>query len=354
MADIFAPESGWYGSGNGGYAYFRFKLTPTYNISTNKTSLAIGLQVKFTGNATWMWPYMFSQGVISVNGSSALTLDYTYSVSNPTAKDTWYNVLKNGSATLLTREITHAADGKASVTVGLSGVQMNYAYGSSNYYISLTGSYSETVSLNQTRTFKLTISAGTGSTITVTRGGSALTNGATVTYGDVLTISFAAKTGYTLGAHTVNGATFTSGNTHTVTGAVSVESTATAKTYTLTISQDAHSTATVKRNGVTLSNNATISTGDVLVITFAAASGYKLKTHTVNGSAFTSGGSWTVSGAVAVAVTSESGETPATADGGVWLYVGGTWPEYQAYIFAGGAWYKYQPYIYTSNGWVKY
>lgn len=354
MADIFAPESGWYGSGNGGYAYFRFKLTPTYNISTNKTSLAIGLQVKFTGNATWMWPYMFSQGAISVNGSSALTLDYTYSVSNPTAKDTWYNVLKNGSATLLTREITHAADGKASVTVGLSGVQMNYAYGNSNYYISLTGSYSETVSLNQTRTFKLTISAGTGSSITVTRDGSALANGATVTYGDVLTISFAAKTGYTLGAHTVNGSTFTSGNTHTVTGAVSVAATATAKSFVLTITQDAHSTATVKRNGVSLSNGATIATGDVLVITFAAASGWKLKTNTVNGSAFTSGGSWTVTGAVAVAVTSESGAPPASADGGVWLYVGGTWPEYQAYIFAGGAWYKYQPYIYTSNGWVKY
>lgn len=353
MAEIFAPESGWYGYGSGSTAYFRFRVTPTYNISTNKTTLAIGLQVKFTGNS-WLWPYWFSSGVISVNGSAALTLDSTYTVSNPTAKDTWYNVVKNGSSTLLTREVTHTDDGKASVTLGLSSAQINYSYGGSSYYISLTGSYGETVSLNQTRTFALSISAGTGSTITVTRGGSALTNGATVTYGDVLTISFAANTGYTLGTHTVNGSTFTSGNTHTVTGAVSVASTATANTYTLTISQDAHSTATVKRNGVALSNGASISTGDVLVITFAAADGYKLKTNTVNGSAFTSGGSWTVSSAVTVAVTSESGDPPASTDGGVWLYVLAAWAEYQAYIFAGGAWGKYQPYIYTSSGWVKY
>lgn len=52
-----------------------------------------------------------------------------------------------------------------------------------------------------------------------------------------------------------------------------------------------------------LSSGALVAAGDVLKISFSANTGYELKTHTVNGGSFTSGGSHTVSGNVTVAAT---------------------------------------------------
>lgn len=147
-------------------------------------------------------------------------------------------------------------------------------------------------------TYVLSISQGTGSKITVKRNGTALSNGATITYGDVLTITFAAATGYNLGTHTVNGATFASGGTHTVTGAVAVAATARLKTFKLTISAGTGAIVSVKRNGTALSNGATLSYGDELTITFAAGTGYKLTS-----TSHTSGETYTVTGAVTVSAT---------------------------------------------------
>lgn len=69
-------------------------------------------------------------------------------------------------------------------------------------------------------TYSLTITQAEDTTVTVTRNGTPLTSGATLHAGDVLTISV------TGGTITVNGETFTSGNTHTVAGNVAVVSTA--------------------------------------------------------------------------------------------------------------------------------
>ena len=77
-------------------------------------------------------------------------------------------------------------------------------------------------------TYALVVSAGTGFTVTVERTSSpsgstgALSDGATIFAGDVLQITFAAKIGYELITHTVNGTSFTSGNTHTVAEDVTV------------------------------------------------------------------------------------------------------------------------------------
>ena len=168
------------------------------------------------------------------------------------------------------------------------------------------------VSTASLKTYTLSISAGTGSTITVKRGSTTLSNGATITYGDVLTITFGASDGYNLGAHTVNGSTFASGGSHTVTGAVSVVSSATVKSFTLSISAGAGSTITVNRTSSpkqgaatgNLANGATVYYSDKLKITFGVSEArYELGAHTVNGSTFTSGSTHTVGGAVAVAST---------------------------------------------------
>ena len=68
--------------------------------------------------------------------------------------------------------------------------------------------------------YTLTISAAAGTTLSVTRGGTALANNATIIAGDVLTITV------TGGTVKVNGNSFTSGNTYTVAGNTSVVSTA--------------------------------------------------------------------------------------------------------------------------------
>ena len=76
----------------------------------------------------------------------------------------------------------------------------------------------------------------------------------------------------------------------------------------LAITEPANGTITVKRGDDTLSSGAALQTGDQLVITAAASSGYTLKSLTVNGVTFTSGGTYTVKDtdqAVTVAATFE-------------------------------------------------
>lgn len=81
--------------------------------------------------------------------------------------------------------------------------------------------------------FALTISAGTGSSITVNRTSSPvglstgdLSSGSDIYKDDKLKITFTPKANYAIKTRTVNGSTFISGNTHTVSGDVDVASTA--------------------------------------------------------------------------------------------------------------------------------
>lgn len=90
----------------------------------------------------------------------------------------------------------------------------------------------ESVTLGASMTFTLTTNAGAGSTINVNRAASNvgttgnIASGAIIYNGDALTINFVPDSNYEVLVHTVNGATFTSGNTYTVSSDVSVISTA--------------------------------------------------------------------------------------------------------------------------------
>lgn len=96
--------------------------------------------------------------------------------------------------------------------------------------------YYTSYELSGTSKFTLSVSAGTGSTVTVNRTTSALgtslaatgklSSGASVYKGDKLQITFTPSTNYGIDKHTVNGSTFTSGNTHTVSANVTVVATA--------------------------------------------------------------------------------------------------------------------------------
>lgn len=286
---------------------FRMWYTETTNQAANTSTITID-RCQFA-STNYYGSVFYGDGIIQINGTTLVTLKDS-GVYVGTQND-YYDI--PGSAGSQSIVISHNADGTGSFTVTLKG--RPGVYNDMNMFcnISAGGSWEYNGSVYPSltpiaRQFTLSVSAGTGSNITVKRNGTTIYGGATVTYGDVLTITFGANTGYNLGTHTVNGSTFTSGNTHTVTAAVSVISTATLKSFLLSTNIGRNTSLTVNRTssplgggstGV-LSYGATIYYNDVLKITFGVTTGCVLTTHTVNGIAFTSGNSHTVTAAVSV------------------------------------------------------
>lgn len=84
--------------------------------------------------------------------------------------------------------------------------------------------------------YTLSIDAGANTTVTVNRTSSPnqhastgnLSSGSVIYYGDTLTISYSVSSGYQISTHTVNGTTFTSGTSYTVSGNISVVTSAVA------------------------------------------------------------------------------------------------------------------------------
>lgn len=310
MSTFYIPnENGWNDNGTmGSAAKLRLKIDRTYSASTNLSSLTITLQgyaPSYSGKYS-----LLDNASITLNGSSLLSGGGSGSGSlsyyiRYQADTNWHSLLKSDGTTYSwTATVTHAADGKATVQFGVTARLYTTSYYFTFYNVS--GSQS----IDETRQFTLSISAGTGSSITVERGSTTLSNGATITYGDELTISFAASTGYNLSAHTVNGATFTSGNKHTVTDDVIVVSSASVRSYTLSLSAT-NSTVTVNRTSSPkqgaaqgyLQNGAKIYYGDILSITYAANTGYRVNTATINNTAFNSGTNHIVSSNVSVVIS---------------------------------------------------
>ena len=303
MAIYYVPgEAGWNDNGTlGSVAQLRLKLETSYHAVSNRSTLTVTMQARaprYGGRFQ-----LLNNALVELNGSTlfsgggSASFDYYVDFAGDSA---WHDLTDgtSGQVCRWTAMVDHAADGRATAAFSVTA----RLYYSESYFMTFYG-LSGSQTLDETRTFSLSISAGTGSTVTVLRNGSALSNGATLTYGDRLTVNFAAQSGYTLLTHTLNGASFASGDTHTVTDAVTVAATAVRKTYTLSVSAGAGSTVTVLRNGTALPDGAVITHGDTLTVRFAAQAGYELLTHTLNGASFPSGGTHTVSGAVAVAAT---------------------------------------------------
>lgn len=204
------------------------------------------------------------------------------------------------------------------------------------------------------KSFTLSISQGTGSTISVKRNGTTLNNGATIYYGDVLAISISANTGYNINKHTVNGTNWTSGN-HTVTDAVSVISTATLITYTLSITTSAAGvTPNIRRTsspiggGSTgqINNGATLYYNDVISVNYTIGGAYQLQTATVN--------NVDISGETLpyVVTARQNIIVSITAKLGAIVYIGNE--AYQAFIGNGTDWVQCQAYIGNGSSWDTY
>ena len=162
--------------------------------------------------------------------------------------------------------------------------------------------YTVTISL---ATYDLSIDAGDNSTIIVRRAGDFFPVEAgsdVLTYGDSLTISVSASTGYQATLH-VNNEPFTSGEALQVTGDVSVTSEASQIPYLLTI-QQTNATVEVKDpDEFSLSTDTYVYYNEVLTITATPAEGYSSVTLLVNNEPFTSGNTHTVTGPVTVVGT---------------------------------------------------
>ena len=272
--------------------------TTSYNSSTDETTITFG-------NVNWAYFGKSGWGTSAASTIAVTAADNTSSAGSVSAS---ISSSTNGGVKTFT-----AAPNPTSVTVkhnGAAGTKSVNISISSSIFVNPTGGGSQqytikgdsTTTAVSATTYALTISQGSNTSITVKRGSSTLSNGAILLAGDSLVITFGTSTGYTLTTHTVNGNTFTSGNTYSVSGNVTVKSAATLATYTLTINQGVGTSISVKKGSDTLTNNATIYYGDSLTISITANTGYSLTTNTVNGNNFTSG-TYTVTGAIVVAAT---------------------------------------------------
>lgn len=312
------------GYNNGRGAAVTFTYTAAFDPATNKTRVNItNCTAAFnTGGASG---YCALTGTLTVkaadNAASYGTLDVSQSKNgnSPTVSTDVSQVI----------EVSHGKDTSKQITLAFSGT-----INSVTYFTYPNESSTVTVASATART--LSISAGTGSSITVTRQSSPWAaagdlTGGTVYDGDVLKISFAALTGYELTAQKVNGADFESGNSLTVSADVTVVSTATLKSYTLTVSADSHAVVTVTRGGAALASGAEISHFDVLAVTVSARAGYEVSAADINGTAISpeTEVSHTVSGPVTITVLTE-------AMHGVLLDVGGVRKRFLILIDSGG------------------
>ncbi|MBP5463030.1 MAG: hypothetical protein J6Y20_13050 [Lachnospiraceae bacterium] len=202
---------------------------------------------------------------VNING---VTQSFSTSAINDMSSSSWHNVL----LTTKTQKVTHNADGtKTGVTLSASW-PFNGTYSGTSIG---TITASTTVNLDSITTYTLSTSAGTGSNITVNRTSSGygstgnLSNGSRLYYGDNLKITFTPSSNYAINAHTVNGSTFTSGNTHTVKGNVTVA--ATAQVLASSVGATNANIGSVSTITVTKYNNSYYHS---LQYTFGSATGY--------------------------------------------------------------------------------
>ena len=239
VSKTFSGTAGKYVSGYGQFdLYIQFRMTETYDAATRKSTLVFSdFQIKAVDPKANVTSYVGGTITVTVNGTA-------YTIFSATASAGTYKVTANGSYNTVLVNSTGAAwsytlsglsrdaAGKLSAAVAWDGITLNNYY--SGFGIAISGA--ETVTLTTiSASYALSISAGTGSAITVSRTSSpnqgastgALSHGAVIYYGDVLKIVFSAADGYIDAKCTANGANISSGNTITVKGAVKVICTAT-------------------------------------------------------------------------------------------------------------------------------
>lgn len=313
------------GYNNGRGAAVTFTYTAAFDPATNKTKVTITnyTAVFNTGGATG---YCQLTGTLTVkaadNPGSYGTLDVSASKNgkSPTVSTDVSQVI----------EVSHGTGTSKQIILAFTGTINSVTYFT-------YPDESTTAAVASATARSLSLSAGSGAEISVSRQSSpwaaagGLLSGDAIYDGDMLKISFSALTGYELTAQKVNGADFESGKTLSVSTDVTVNATAKLKSYTLTIDADSHAAVTVTRGGAALASGAEISHFDVLAVTVSARAGYEVSAADINGTDISpeTEVSHTVSGPVTVTVLTE-------AMPGVLLDVGGVRKRFLILIDSGG------------------
>lgn len=363
-SQVSASETVYAQFGNGTANYPSITLSTTKPTKASTSAGSYTVTYNYNGN-----------GQSNTTATAARTTAYTFSKWNTAANGSGTNYNSGGtyssnSAATLYAQYTSSTS-TAAVTLPTptrSGYTFDGWYTQAsggtkigNAGASYTPSTDATVYAHWTlKSYKLTISQGTGTTITVKRGNDTLANNATIYHFDELSIKIAVNTGYTIGTHKVNSTNWTTGSfqSHTVSGAVTVTATATPTEYTLSL--------TVPSTGVTvnvyrdsssiggassgyLSNGAKIYYNDALTVSYAVTPGYELTTATVGGVSVIDQPQYnaTVTGNLAIVFAVKVSAV-------AYIGSGTEFERYQIFIGNGTSWDQYQAYIGDGTNWVQY
>lgn len=232
-------------AGNSGYVDFiatNYSSQQTLRVHWQETvnddpgaKSTVAITSVWLASASYVGDTYYGDFILQINGTDAVTVSGNASTYLGDFNE-FYEV-KRGSASLTgsVGNISHDAQGNASVNITLKKRGIDYAgfYRMGAHFSFTTTSVSKSINLYQIPVGVLSISQATGSTITVARSGSVLTAGTKLWYGQQLVITFAASYGWRLDSHTVNGDPFTSGGTHPVTGNVAVATSASRSASTI-------------------------------------------------------------------------------------------------------------------------
>lgn len=194
---------------NQGYNYVaRYELTVSSGVVADKIAVSFGAINHNYGSTGEPIRYKVTTNPTShVNAGAGSDFDGALTF---TPSGSQYNASLNGQ-----------------VTINQSGTYYLYIFpGSTN---DCTWSWpTAAVNVNLTKSvYQLTLNKAAHTSLEVKRGGVSLSDGASIAYGDDLTITFGADAGYEVSA-TLNGSPIQSGATHTVAGNVTVATIATA------------------------------------------------------------------------------------------------------------------------------
>ena len=214
----------------------------------------------------------------SYSGTPALTFEVNWS-------ETYYASTNKHRITIDSMRVSEGdVFGWPRGTVSINGtVVFNFDATSGNYFINTSSNRNIVLDSDKTKTatgyVDIPGSSSSGVTVTISIGGN-----------DGYGLSF-----------------YNTGHSAFIKGSQNVET-----IYTLSVNAGTGSTITVNRTTAVhnsgtgaIPNGTKIYGGDVLTISFAAASNYQLLTHTVNGASFNSGGTKNVDGNVSVASTAQ-------------------------------------------------